>query len=160
MRRLFTWYLQIQFVYVLIFISCIAFCIWLQLVDIRTENTGELALSKMDQSSVLYTPYEFALATRCLLSPTTTVIDNISSYTYISWQRFSFFNNDMFNVKNIYYGTLHNHSVIFKKMAHQSEWITFDNCHYKSSCFRHLKSPLSTLLPCSNTTFISKFRNA
>ncbi|CAF3804069.1 unnamed protein product [Adineta steineri] len=76
------------------------------------------------------------------------------------WQRFSFFNNDMFNVKNIYHGTLHNHSVIFKKMAHQSEWITFDNCHYKSSCFRYLKSPLSTLLPCSNITFISKFRNA
>ncbi|CAF0967201.1 unnamed protein product [Adineta steineri] len=45
-------------------------------------------------------------------------------------------------------------------MAHQSEWITFDNCQYKSSCFRHLKSPLSTLLPCSNITFISKFRNA
>ncbi|CAF3843133.1 unnamed protein product [Rotaria sp. Silwood1] len=76
------------------------------------------------------------------------------------WQRFSFFNNDMFNIKNIYYGTLKNQPVIFKKLAHQSEWIMFDVCRHNSSCFQQVKTTLTTLLPCSNSTFISKFQNA
>jgi hypothetical protein len=66
----------------------------------------------------------------------------------------------MFNIKNIYYGTLNNHRVIFKKMAHQSEWIMFDDCHQKTSCRQQVKQTLTTLLPCSNATFISKFRKA
>ncbi|CAF2709507.1 unnamed protein product [Rotaria sp. Silwood2] len=76
------------------------------------------------------------------------------------WQRFSFFNNDMFNIKNIYYGTLKNQPVIFKKMAHQSEWIKFDGCRQNRSCFQQVETTLTTLLPCSNPTFISKFQNA
>ncbi|CAF3662262.1 unnamed protein product [Rotaria sordida] len=76
------------------------------------------------------------------------------------WQRFSFFNNDIFNIKNIYYGTLKNQLVIFKKMAHQSEWIMFDVCRQNRSCFQQIKITLTTLLPCSNSTFISKFQNA
>ncbi|UJR38334.1 hypothetical protein I4U23_031004 [Adineta vaga] len=80
MSHIFTWYLRIPFVHVLIFISCIAFCIWPQLVNIRTENVTELVFSKLNQSSVLYTPYELALEIRCLLSPIT-FTDNVSSYT-------------------------------------------------------------------------------
>jgi len=91
----------------------------------------------------------------------TTITSFLLSTIHIGWQRFSLFNNDMFNIKNIYYGTLNNHPVIFKKMAHQSEWIMFDDCRqHKTSCSHQFKSSLTTLLPCSNTTFISKFRNA
>jgi len=91
----------------------------------------------------------------------TTITSLLLSIIHIGWQRFSLFNNDMFNIKNIYYGTLNNHPVIFKKMAHQSEWIMFDDCdQHKTSCSHQFKSSLTTLLPCSNTTFISKFRDA
>ncbi|CAF1429677.1 unnamed protein product [Adineta ricciae] len=76
------------------------------------------------------------------------------------WQRFSIFNNDLFNVKNIYYGTMNNKRVVFKKMAHQSEWALFDDCQQSPSCFHPTTSSLGTLLPCSNDTFISKFKNA
>lgn len=62
----------------------------------------------------------------------------------------------MFNIKNIYSVTLKNNPVIFKKMAHQSEWIMFDASHRPTSCFYQITPNLSALLPCSNTTFISK----
>ncbi|CAF1427927.1 unnamed protein product [Adineta ricciae] len=76
------------------------------------------------------------------------------------WQRFSIFNSDLFNVKNIYYGTMNNKRVVFKKMAHQSEWVLFDDCQQSPSCFHSTTSSLGTLLPCSNDTFVSKFKNA
>ncbi|UJR31397.1 hypothetical protein I4U23_018891 [Adineta vaga] len=76
------------------------------------------------------------------------------------WQRFSLFNNDLFNVKNIYYGTMNKNRVVFKKMAHQSEWVIFDDCQQKASCFHRSTASFITLLPCSNMTFISKFTNA
>ena len=78
----------------------------------------------------------------------------------LGWQRFSFFNNEIFNIKNIYYGTLRRKPVILKKLAHQSEWIKFDACFNKASCVRQVKLTLARLLPCSNPTFISKFRHA
>ncbi len=66
----------------------------------------------------------------------------------------------MFNIKNIYYGTLNDKPVVFKKMAHQSEWIIFDDCYHNPSCLQQVKPTLRSLLPCSNSTFISKFQNA
>ncbi|CAF1308674.1 unnamed protein product [Rotaria magnacalcarata] len=76
------------------------------------------------------------------------------------WERFSFFNNDQFNIKNIYYGSLKNQPVIFKKMAHHSEWISFDICRQNKSCHNHVGTSLTTLLPCSDHLFVSKFRQA
>lgn len=66
----------------------------------------------------------------------------------------------MFNIKNIYYGTLNDQPVVFKKMAHQSEWIKFDNCHPNRSCGHQIERPWAVLLPCSDTTLISKFQQA
>ncbi|CAF4771986.1 unnamed protein product, partial [Rotaria socialis] len=76
------------------------------------------------------------------------------------WERFSFFNNDQFNIKNIYHGSLKNQPVIFKKMAHHSEWTSFDICRQNKSCYNHVKTSLTTLLPCSDHLFVSKFRQA
>lgn len=71
-----------------------------------------------------------------------------------------FLDNDYFNIKNIFYGRLKNQSVVFKKLAHHSEWEAYDSARLSTSYQNHEKPRFTTFLPCSDQLFISKFRQA